>query len=81
MRIHLYSLIILNIVKKSDGKFPWSYLGKSLEKILDPLEITTDQFIEICDEFTNKRIFVRDNQGNLTKDKSGNLTKVNYENL
>ena len=71
----------LNIVKKSDGKFPWSYLGKSLEKILDTLEITTDQFIEICDEFTNKRIFVRDNQGNLTKDKSGNLTKVNYENL
>ncbi len=71
----------LNIVKKSDGKFPWSYLGKSLEKILDPLEITTDQFIEICDEFTNKRIFVRDNQGNLTKDKNGNLTKVNYENL
>ncbi len=71
----------VNIVKKSDGKFPWSYLGKSLEKILDPLEITTDQFIEICDEFTNKRIFVRDNQGNLTKDKSGNLTKVNYENL
>ena len=69
----------LNIVKKSDGKFPWSYLGKSLEKILDPLEITTDQFIEICDEFTNKRIFVRDNQGKLTKDKNGNLTKLNYD--
>ena len=71
----------LNIVKKSDGKFPWNYLGKTLGKILEPLEMTTDEFIAICDEFTNKRIFVRDNQGKLTKDKNGNLTKVNYENL
>ena len=51
------------------------------KKILEPLEMTTDEFIAICDEFTNKRIFVRDNQGKLTKDKNGNLTKVNYENL
>ena len=71
----------LDIVKKIDGKFPWNYLGKSLGKILEPLEMTTDEFIAICDEFTNKRIFVRDNQGKLTKDKNGNLTKVNYENL
>ena len=71
----------LNIVKKSDGKFPWIYLGKTLEEILEPLGITTDQFIAICDEFTNKRIFLRDNEGRLTKDKNGNLTKLNYENI
>ena len=43
--------------------------------------IPIDEFIATCDEFTNKRIFVRDNEGKLTKDKNGNLTKVNYENL
>ena len=68
------------IVKKSDGKFPWEYLGKSLEDILEPLEVTIEEFIEICDQFTNKRIFVRDNNGELTKDRFGNLTKLNYDN-
>ena len=77
----LVHVFFINLEKKLDGKFPWNYLGKSLGKILEPLEMTTDEFITICDEFTNKRIFVRDNQGKLTKDKNGNLTKVNYENL
>ena len=70
----------MEIVKKSDGKFPWEYLGKSLEDILKPLEVTVEEFIEICDQFTNKRIFVRDNQGELTKDSFGNLMKLNYDN-
>ena len=70
----------MEIVKKSDGKFPWEYLGKSLEDILKPLKVTIEEFIEICDQFTNKRIFVRDNQGELTKDRFGNLIKLNYDN-
>ena len=70
----------MEIVKKSDGKFPWEYLGKSLEDILKPLKVTIEEFIEICDQFTNKRIFVRDNQGELTKDRFGNLMKLNYDN-
>jgi N-acetyl sugar amidotransferase len=71
----------IEIVKAHDGKFPWSYLGKSLEEILRPLEISLDEFIGICDTFTNKKIFRRDRNGNLIKDKDGNLTKINYDNL
>lgn len=44
------------IVKQHDGKFPWAYLGKSLEEILKPLGISVDSFKIICQRFTNKRI-------------------------
>lgn len=70
----------LDIVKKSDGKFPWTYIGKPLKDILDPLDITVDEFIKICDSFTNKKIFKRDANGVLLKDKHGNLEKLNYDN-
>ena len=70
----------IRIVKKNDGKFPWEYLGKSLKEILEPLDMTIDEFIDVCDQFTNKRIFVRNNDGKLYKDKNGNLTKLNYDN-
>ncbi|MDD4249872.1 MAG: hypothetical protein PHT13_12295, partial [Methanosarcina sp.] len=71
----------LEIVKKQDGKFPWSYLGKSLDDILKPLELTVEEFIQICDTFTNKKLFQQDQLGNLIKDKNGNLVKINYDNL
>lgn len=70
----------LKLVKMHDGKFPWVYLGKKLEEILEPLEITVDEFIEICDKYTNKDLFVTDKDGKLVKDKQGNLTKINYDN-
>lgn len=69
-----------DIVRRHDGKFPWEYLGKSLEDILDPLEMSVDEFIRICDKFTNKKIFKRDANGALVKDRHGNLTKLNYDN-
>jgi N-acetyl sugar amidotransferase len=68
------------MVRRHDGKFPWTYLGKPLEDILAPLDMTLDQFIRICDRFTNKKIFLRDAKGNLVKDARGNLTKINYDN-
>lgn len=67
-----------DIVKRHDGKFPWSYLGKSLEDILEPLEMTVDEFVEVCDRFTNKELFVLDGQGRLKKDRHGNLEKIHY---
>ena len=70
----------LSIVKERDGKFPWTYLGKSLADILMPLEMTVDEFITLCDRFTNKRIFKCDASGALIKDREGNLEKVNYDN-
>jgi N-acetyl sugar amidotransferase len=71
----------LQAVKSHDGRFPWEYLGKSLKDILQPLGMTEDEFICICDKFTNKKIFKRDTSGNLLKDRDGNLTKINYDNM
>lgn len=70
----------LEIVKQRDGRFPWTYLGKPLEEILAPLDLSVGEFIKICDRFTNKKIFLRDGSGNLLKDRHGNLTKLNYDN-
>lgn len=70
----------LEMVRRHDGKFPWTYLGKPLAEILAPLEMTVEEFTRICDRFTNKKHFVRDAAGSLVKDRQGNLTKVNYDN-
>jgi len=70
----------LDIVRKSDGRFPWSYLGKPLSKILEPLQMSVDEFTAVCDQFTNRRLFMMDSEGHLLKDRNGNLTKVNYDN-
>lgn len=70
----------LDIVRRLDGRFPWTYLGKHLTDILAPLGIDVDEFIRICDTFTNKKLFEREPSGSLIKDRQGNLTKVNYDN-
>jgi N-acetyl sugar amidotransferase len=70
----------LQVVQLRDGKFPWTYLGKPLAEILDPLDMSVSEFVTICDRFTNKRIFVRDAAGTLVKDRHGNLRKVNDDN-
>ena len=70
----------LAIVRRHDGRFPWTYLGKPLAAILEPIGLSVEQFIRVCDRFTNKKIFVRDANGNLVKDAHGNLTKLNYDN-
>ena len=71
----------MEMIRLHDGKFPWVYLGKPLEAILEPVGLNVDQFIRICDRFTNKKIFLRDAKGNLVKDSHGNLTKINDDNV
>lgn len=71
----------LKLVKKHDGKFPWEYLGVRIEEVLNEIDMTLEEFIRVCDRFTNKKLFVRDSRGKLLKDKYGNLTKINYENV
>lgn len=68
----------VEMVRIHDGKFPWTYLGKPLEEILAPLQMSVDEFIKVCDRFTNKKIFVTDAKGNLVKDRQGNLQKKLY---
>jgi N-acetyl sugar amidotransferase len=70
----------IQLVRLHDGKFPWIYLGCPLEEILKEIDMGLDEFIKVCDRFTNKKLFVSDSRGNLVKDKDGNLTKINYDN-
>lgn len=70
----------INLVKLHDGKFPWSYLGISLEDLLEDIDMSLDEFVRVCDRFTNKKLFVTDSRRELIKDRHGNLTKINYDN-
>jgi N-acetyl sugar amidotransferase len=68
------------LVRRHDGKFPWEYLGCPLDKILSEIDLSSEDFVKICDRFTNKKLFVCDARGNLVKDRFGNLSKINYDN-
>jgi len=57
----------LEIVKKNDGMYPHSYLNKNIENILEHINMTINDFDKICDTFTNKQLFKKDEQGNLIK--------------
>ena len=63
-----------------DGQFPSSYLGVSLEKILSEIKIERLEFDQICDRFTNKKLFRIDNVGRPIRDQAGNLIKLNSDN-
>jgi N-acetyl sugar amidotransferase len=71
----------IEIVKARDGKFPWTYLGKPLKEILEPLDMSVDEFVKVCDRFTNKRIFKKEPSGELLKDLGGSLQKINEDNV
>jgi len=70
----------IEVVKRLEGNFPNYYLGKSLSEILEPLDLTLNKFVEICDEFTNKNLFKINKDGSLYKDSKGNLVKLMYDN-
>lgn len=57
-----------------------TYLGRRIEVILAEIDMTLDDFTAICDRFTNKQLFVRDNTGNLVRDPPGSLIKINDDN-
>jgi N-acetyl sugar amidotransferase len=70
----------VKIIKRNDGKYPWSYLGEPLEKILSRIQLTKEEFDSICDRFTNRELFLTDKNGKLIRDDSNSLIKVNYDN-
>jgi len=70
----------LELVKRHDGKFPWTYLGKPIADILAPLDMPVEEFVAICDRWTNRKLFRCDNRGELTKDRFGNLQKLDDDN-
>jgi N-acetyl sugar amidotransferase len=65
--------------QERSGKFPESYLGYSLTEILNEIDCTRDEFIKICDKFTNKNLFMCDKNNNLLKDNHGSLILKNSE--
>jgi N-acetyl sugar amidotransferase len=71
----------LELVKMHDGKFPWTYLGKPIEDTLAGIDMTLDEFVAVCDRFTNKRLFVTDRHGELVRGADQHLTKINYDNV
>ncbi|MCU1430318.1 MAG: Pseudaminic acid biosynthesis protein PseA,possible Pse5Ac7Ac acetamidino synthase [Actinomycetia bacterium] len=70
----------LTLVRRHDGKFPWTYLDGPIQHVLEAIDMTLDEFVAVCDRFTNKRLFVCDRHGDLVKDRDGNLTKINDDN-
>jgi N-acetyl sugar amidotransferase len=71
----------LRLTRRHDGQFPWKYLGCRLEDILLEIDMSLEEFIRVCDRFTNKKLFVCASDGRLVKDAHGNLTKINYDNV
>ncbi|MBS1838590.1 MAG: N-acetyl sugar amidotransferase, partial [Actinobacteria bacterium] len=47
----------LDLVRRRDGRFPWTYLGYPLEDTLAKIDMTVDEFVTVCDRFTTKRLF------------------------
>lgn len=71
----------LQLVAMHGGKFPSTYVGHRLEEILRDIGMTMEEFVEICDRFTNKKLFVCDSRGALIKDRDGNLTRINDDSI
>jgi N-acetyl sugar amidotransferase len=66
----------LKLVKKYEGKIPTEYL----DEILNDLNLTYDDFLRICDKFTNKELFKTDKNGQLIRDEADNIEKIYYDN-
>ena len=58
----------IELVKNNEGKIPKKYLNEFLKYA----DITIDEFHNICDSFTNKEIFVTNNDGSISKDPDNN---------
>jgi N-acetyl sugar amidotransferase len=66
----------IKLIKQHEGLYLKSYLGKPLIEILDYIDISAEEFNNICNKFTNKKIFKCNQNGELIKDDEGNLIKT-----
>lgn len=66
----------VELVRRHDGRFPWTYLGRPIAEILGEIDMTVDEFIAVCDRFTNKRLFKTDNRGKPIRDRRGDLVPL-----
>ena len=61
----------LKIIETYEGKIP----KKCLNWFLEEYELKFEDFLKICDKFTNKKIFKTDRNGKIFHNKEGNLEK------
>lgn len=61
----------VKLVGKYEGKIPWKYAPDFIEY----LGITKEEFLANLDRFTNRKLFLCDEKGNIAKDKEGNPIK------
>ena len=58
----------IELIKKYEGKIPRKYL----DKFLKSADISEQEFHDICDKFTNKEIFLTNEDGSIKKDDEKN---------
>lgn len=71
----------VNLVRMHDGRFPATYLGYPLEETLARIDISVEQFLDICDAFTNRALFRSDSAGRLLRRADGSPIRINEDNI
>jgi len=71
----------IELTRDYGGKYPDTYLGMPLIKVLDYVGISENEFKKICEKFTNKKIFKKNSDGSLLYDNKGSLIKNNHDNI
>jgi len=66
----------LEYVKKYEGKIPLKYF----DEFLEDFELTKNEFLSICDKFTNKVLFRTNSDNELIRDENDNIEKIKYDN-
>jgi N-acetyl sugar amidotransferase len=66
----------LELVKKHEGRIPVKYLDEFLKEA----EISYEEFIIICEKYTDKKLFKKDKNGKLLRNQEGNIEKISYDN-
>lgn len=62
----------LKLLEKHERRsFPHHHLGKNLSDILEPLNMSIDEFVSICDMYTNPEIFTTNADGSFVKFSDG----------
>ncbi len=67
----------LKLVKQYEGKIP----RKNLDAFLKDADMTWNEFLKVCEKFTNKSLFKTDKNGNLIRDENGDIEKLYYDNV
>jgi N-acetyl sugar amidotransferase len=63
------------LIAKDDNLFPIEYMDVHIEKVLKKMNMTLEDFIAICDKWTNDKIFVKEN-GKFVRDHELSIKEI-----